>query len=68
MALPSKSVLSGNVAGMTICLIPGRERSWKIIRDFPDKREYDASSAAAEIDPRKDFGMVMISGEKLIVE
>jgi len=34
IALLSKSVLSGNVAGLTICLISGRTKPWKVIRDF----------------------------------
>jgi hypothetical protein len=68
VALLSKSVLSGNVAGMTICLIPGREQAWRVIRDFPDKPDYEPSSIAEQIDPQRDFGCVMNSGERLVVK
>ena len=68
IALLSKSALSGNVAGMTICLINDRSGPWKVIRDFPDKREYNPSASQKEIDPQKDFCCVMDSGEKLTVE
>jgi hypothetical protein len=68
VALLSKSVLSGNVAGISICLIPGREKAWKVIRDFPDKREYNPSSSIKEIDPQNDFCCVMNSGERLVVK
>lgn len=68
VALLSKSALSGSVAGFSICLIPGREESLKVIRDFPNKIEYSASDIAEEIDPRKNFSLVMKSGKKLTVE
>jgi|GEM_PF-1050610 len=68
VALLSKSVLSGSVAGMSICLITGREETWKVIRDFPNKRDYSVSTIAEEIDPGKDFGLVMESGKRLTVE
>ena len=66
IALLSKSALSGNVAGLTICLISGRSRPWKVIQDFPNKLEYDSSSTAEEIDPQKDFGLVMEYGKWLV--
>ena len=62
VALLSKSVLSGNVGGMSICLISERTKPWKVIRDFPDKPEYDVSSITVNIDPQRDFGCVMDSG------
>jgi hypothetical protein len=68
VALLSKSVLSGSVAGLSICLIPGREESWKIIRDFPNKHEDFYSSTSEDIDPQKDFGCVMNSGERLVLK
>jgi hypothetical protein len=68
VALLSKSVLSGSIAGLSICLIPGRNNPWKVIRDFPDKPEYYPSSIVEEIDPQRDFGLVMDSGERLVVK
>jgi hypothetical protein len=68
VALLSKSVLSGNVAGIAICLIPGREQTWKVIRDFPDKPDYYPSLIVEEIYPQRDFGCVMNSGERLVVK
>jgi len=68
VALLSKSVLSGNVASLSICLISGSSNTWKVIRDFPNKKEYTVSSIAKEIDPSKDFCCVIESGEKLTVE
>jgi len=68
VALLSKSVLSGNVAGITVCLITDGSKQWKIIRDFPNKSEYSVSNLAEEIDPGKDFCCVMESGAKLRVE
>ncbi len=68
IALLSKSALSGNVAGLTICLINDRSGPWKVIRDFPDKREYNPSSSVKEIDPQKDFCCVMDSGQIIKVE
>ncbi len=65
IALLSKSALSGNVAGLTICLIHDRSGPWKVIRDFPNKRDYTVSSIDKEIDPSKDFCCVIESGEKL---
>jgi len=66
--LLSKSALSGNVAGLTICLINDRSGPWKVIRGFPNKKDYTVSSIAKEIDPSKDFCCVIESGEKLTVE
>ncbi|MBT4418847.1 MAG: hypothetical protein HOC81_01385 [Candidatus Marinimicrobia bacterium] len=68
VALLSKSVLSGNVAGMSICLILGHTNPWKVIRNFPDKPDYYPSSIADEIDPERDFGCTMGSGERLVVK
>ena len=68
VALLSKSVLSGSVAGMSFCLITGRDETWKVIRDFANKRNFTVSSITEEIDPGKDFGLEMESGKKLRVE
>ncbi len=68
VVLLSKSVLSGNVAGLSICLVQGRGKPWKVIRDFPDKPEHYPSSIAKEIDPQRDFGLVMVSGERLVIK
>jgi hypothetical protein len=68
VALLSKSVLSGSVAGLSICLISGRNSPWKIVRNFPDKPEYVPSSIADEIDPHRDFGCVLNSGERLVLK
>jgi hypothetical protein len=68
VALLSKSALSGNVAGLSICLISGHDNPWKVIRDFPDKPEYTPSPIIEEIDPRRDFGCVMNSGKRFVVK
>jgi len=68
VALLSKSVLSGSVAGMSFCLITGQEETWKVIRDFANKRNFTVSSTTEEIDPGKDFGLEMESGKKQRVE
>jgi hypothetical protein len=68
VALLCKSVLSGNVAGLTICLIADRCKPWKVVRDFPDRSNYILSSAIREVDPQKDFGIVMSSGERLVLK
>lgn len=68
IALLSKSVLSGSVAGLTICLIPDQAKPWKVIKDFPEKPDLDQDSTRSEIYPRKDFGTVLNSGARLVIK
>ena len=68
IALLSKSVLSGSVAGLTICLIPDGAKPWKVIKDFPEKPELFQTSNQSEINPGKDFGIGLNSGERLVIK
>lgn len=68
IALLSKSVLSGCVAGLTICLITDNAKSWKVIKDFPEKHEIDPTSLCNEINPNKDFGFTLEAGRKLVAK
>ena len=68
IALLSKSVLSGCVAGLTICLIADSSKPWKVIKDFPEKHEFDHTSICTEINPNKDFGFDLATGGRLVVK
>ena len=68
IALLSKSVLSGCVASLTICLITSRSKSWKVIKDFQEKQEFDHTSTCTEIDPNKDFEFALATGGRLVVK
>lgn len=68
LALLSKSLLSGSVAGLTICLVPDSLGVWKVIKDFPEHELVRGQKAIKEINIGHDFGCRLESGKSLVIK
>ena len=68
VALLSKSALSGNVAGLSICLITDNTGVWKVIKDFPEQQLAKSQKVITEINVGRDFGCVLESGKSLVIK
>ncbi len=68
VALLSKSLLSGSVAGLTICLVPDSLGVWKVIKEFPERGMVSEQSTIKEINIGREYGCRLKSGKSLVIK